>query len=149
MVATACSWPWEVRCRVERGSLERLVAEVLLDLAEVDAGLEEVGGVAVAQGVDGDPLREAELAHHPAQRSLHAVLGHGVCGGDGGFLIAADGGEEPVRVAMRAPVVPEHLEGAGRERDVAVAGAFATVDVDHLARAVDVADLEEETFGET
>jgi hypothetical protein len=51
--------------QIQRGGLERLVAEVLLDLAEVDAGLKQVGGVAVAQGVDGDPLREAELADHP------------------------------------------------------------------------------------
>jgi hypothetical protein len=34
---------------VERGGLERLVAEVLLDLAEVDAGFEEMGGGAVAE----------------------------------------------------------------------------------------------------
>ena len=50
---------------VDHRGLQRAVAEVLLDQPEVDARLEQVGGVAVPQGVDRDGLAPAQLAHHP------------------------------------------------------------------------------------
>ena len=65
---------------VKRGGLQRPVAEVLLDEAKVDAGLQQVGGVAVAEGVQADALLEADLEHHTAERGLHAAPGHGVRG---------------------------------------------------------------------
>jgi hypothetical protein len=49
----ACSCPWEVQVQIERGGLERLVAEVLLDLAQVHPRFEQMRGVAVAQRVEG------------------------------------------------------------------------------------------------
>ena len=41
---------------IEHGGLESGVAEVALDDAQVDAGFEEMGGVGMAQGVDGHTL---------------------------------------------------------------------------------------------
>ena len=49
---------------------------------------------------------------------------------------------------MGGPVFAEGLERARRQRDEAVLGALAAVDVDHHAGAVDVADLEVEALGE-
>jgi hypothetical protein len=69
-------------------------------------------------------------------------------GGGGGLLVASEGGKEPERVAVGAPVVAQHLQGARGERDVAITGALAAVDVDEAARTVDVADLEVEGLGE-
>ena len=63
-------------------------------------------------------------------------------------MIAAGGGEEPGGMTMGGPVAAEGLEGAGRQRDEAVLGALAAMDVDHHAGAVDVADLEVEALGE-
>src|SRR3954465_7142957 len=55
--------------------------------------------------------------------------------------------EEPERMAMRPPVGAEQLERGLRERDVAVLAPLA-VDVEHLALAVDIRDLEPRAFGE-
>jgi hypothetical protein len=134
--------------QVEGGGLERAVPQVLLDQAQVDTGLEQVGGVAVPQRVQGDALLEAEIAHHAAQCTLHAVLGHRVLRGAGLLLVAADGREEPAGMPMRGPVVAQHAQRALGQRYVAVPRALAAVDVDQLAGAVEVADLEEEAFGE-
>ena len=63
-------------------------------------------------------------------------------------VIAAGGGEEPGGMAMGGPVFAEGLERARRQRDEAVLGALAAMDVDHHAGGVDVADLEVEALGE-
>jgi hypothetical protein len=55
--------------------------------------------------------------------------------------------EAPERVAVGGPVLAQHLQGTRRQRDVAVLGPLAAVDVDQLARAVDVTDLEMEPLG--
>jgi hypothetical protein len=134
---------------VEGGGLERVVAEVLLDEAQIDTGLEQVRGVAVAQGVDRDALSEAELPDHAPHGALHAGAGDGLGGGAGGLGVTPDGGEEPERIALGAPVVAQHVQRARRERDVAILRTFAAVDVDEPAAAVHVADLQVQALVQT
>ena len=66
--------------QVDHGGGERAVAEILLDAADIDAGLQQVGGVGVAQGVDGDAFLDLELREHAAQRPLHGGFIHGLAG---------------------------------------------------------------------
>ena len=54
--------------------------------------------------------------------------------------------EDPPRVAMSLPVAPEHPQSGLRQRDVAILGALAAVDVDHHAGAIDVGYLEMQTL---
>ena len=46
--ATACSWLDRGQMEVDHRRLQRTVAEVLLDQPQVDAGFEQVGGVAMS-----------------------------------------------------------------------------------------------------
>ena len=64
-------------------------------------------------------------------------------------MVAPRGREQPDRVAMRDPILAEHGQGPRRQRHVAVLGALATMDMDDHPRAVDVADLQIQTFLET
>jgi hypothetical protein len=63
---------------IKHGGFELGMAHVALDDAQIDTGLEEMSGVGMAQGVDGDPLFT-----HPcfklgtAQGTLDAAFGHG------------------------------------------------------------------------
>ena len=101
---------------VDRRRLERLVAEVLLDKAEVDAGLEEMGGVAVPQGVDRDAFLHGELLDDTAQGALDRRSGHRLASGSAGLACASQRGEEEPRISMRRPVAPlssRVLEGSG------------------------------------
>src|SRR6516165_621819 len=94
-------------------------------------------------------LAEAEVADDAAEGALDAGAFHGGVGEGGLSVIAAGGGEEPGGVAVGGPVSAEGLERAGRERDEAILGALAAMDVDHHAGAGDVGDLEVEGLGES
>jgi hypothetical protein len=62
------------------------------------------------------------------------------------FAISAQGGEEEARMAVGYPIVAEQVEGGLGEREVAIFGALATVDMDHHAGGVDIGDFEMESF---
>ena len=55
--------------------------------------------------------------------------------------LSAQAGEDPQRVAVQLPVVAQDMEGGFRQRDVAILGAFAPMDMDAHPVLVDVADL--------
>ncbi len=65
---------------IDRGGGGGVVAEVFLDQAEVDAGLQEMGGIGMPQGVDRGPLVDAGLVFGP----LEGVLDAGQRDRDGG-----------------------------------------------------------------
>ena len=67
--------------------------------------------------------------------------------GRGGQLVSAPvRGEQPDRIAMRLPVLAQHLKRAGRQRHVAVLRPLARVYVHHHPRAVDVGHLQVQRF---
>jgi hypothetical protein len=91
---------------VDRGRLERPVAEGLLDEpldeSQVDAGLEEMGGVAVAERVNGDAFLDPELGDDTPECVLDGRLGQGLRRRVSLGATAAEGGEEEARVKERA-----------------------------------------------
>jgi hypothetical protein len=127
---------------VDGGGGRRGVAEAFLDMAERDAGVEEVGGVGMAEGMDGGVLTDAGVLEGEAEGSLDAGDGEGMIGGGHGGGAVAGGGEEPEGVAMGLPEDAQHVQGGGRERDIAILAPFAVADVDEGASAVDVGDAE-------
>ena len=134
---------------IDHCRLQGTVTQILLDQAQVDAGLEQVRGVTVPERVDRDPLAEPEFLHHALHRAVNAGTCHRFDRRAGFCMVPPRGREQPDRVAMRHPVLAEHSQGLRRERHVAIFGALAAMNMDDHPRAVDVADLEIQTFLET
>lgn len=105
--------------RVDGGRARTFVPEILLDELKSDARFQEVGGVAVAKRVHVGSLVDAgmlDCAHEGTlqtrarDRTAGDILGRG---------------EEPERVAMRAPVLAQECEQGVRERHESVVGTLA------------------------
>jgi hypothetical protein len=115
--------------------------------AEVDAGFEPMGGIGMAERMDPDvSFEDASPLGGFAESALDAAAAHGRGGGSPVFLIASACGKEPGGVAMGFPGQAQECQGLMRERDIAVLGALAAVDVDHVARAIDIAHLQGKRF---
>jgi hypothetical protein len=54
----------------------------------------------------------------------------------------AQGGEEETGMAVGNPMTAQALQGRFTQRHEAVFGALAPVDMDHLALAIDIGDLQ-------
>ena len=98
------------------------------------ARLEQMGGEAVPQGVDGDRFRQAGCPHrHPTGRLQRG-------GADRPALVPPR--EQPVRRLGQTPVGPQDGQQLWREHDVAVLAALAVLDPDQHTAAVEITDLE-------
>ena len=84
--------------------------------------------------------------HGLLEGDVHAALGHGARGRRRWRAFVGLAGKQPHLIAMRHPVLAQHGERLGRQGHVAVFGPFAAAHVDHHPLAVDVADLEPQTF---
>ena len=115
-------------------------------MPEVDARFEQMGGVAVPQGLDTDRLAEAELRDDLPHPPLHAAGGHRAGRRGRVHSAAAEGGKHEPRMAMSGPMRRERRERAGWQRDEPILGSLATVDVDEHAGAVDVAEFQGQPF---
>jgi len=106
------------------------MAKESLDGAEIDALLQQVGGVGVPQRVAGDGLGELGIVGGAADGLEHGLPANGLgCG-----MI----GEEPMIGTVLAPVGPQELERSLGQGDVAVLASLAVSDADDHALAVDV-----------
>ena len=123
------------------------MAHVFLDDAEVDASLQEVGSVGVAQGMNGDIFFADSCLHlGPTEGPLDTTFGHRGLSLLCSFTVSAQGREEEARMAVGEPIAAEQIEGGWGERDVAIFGTFSTVDMNHHAAGVDIGDFEMESF---
>jgi hypothetical protein len=123
------------------------MAHVSLDDPQVDSGFEQVSGIGVAEGMNGDPLFldfSSDLG--ATEGALDAALSHGQRSVLCSIPVSSKGWEEESRMAVGYPIAAEEVEGRGGERDVAVLGALSPVDMDHHAVGVDIGDFEVETF---
>ena len=123
------------------------MAHVFLDDAEVDAGLQEVGGVGVPQGMNGDSFfSDSGIILGPTEGPLDTTFRHGGLSFLCSLPVAAQGWEEELRMVVGEPIAAEQVEGGLGERDVAIFGALAPVDMNHHSGGVDIGDFEVETF---
>ena len=118
---------------VAGGGLQVLVAEELLDGAQVDAGLEQVGGEGVAQAVG----REV-----PVEAALHAGLLEDVLDGADAPAAPVCGDKEGCVTVSVAHELSEDGAEAGAGNGQAVAPALAAADADDQLLEVDVTDVE-------
>jgi hypothetical protein len=123
------------------------MAHVSLDDPQIDSGFEEVSGIRVAEGMNGDSLFLDSCSNlGPAKDPLDTAFSHGKLSVLCSFAVSAKGREEETRMTVGSPIASEQMEGGLREGDVAILGAFAAVDMNHHAAGVDVGDFEMETF---
>ncbi len=137
--------PFGGKMEIDHGGLQLGMAHVFLDSPEVDASFEEVCGIAVTKGVDGDlAFLYAGLPHGAAQGSLDAGFGHGGLASGGPVAVSSLGWEDECGVSVGGPVATEQSQCGVRKGDIAIFGTFAAVDVDQHALALDVGDLQVE-----
>ena len=142
--------PLVSQVEIDHRGFEVGVPQVALDEARIDARFQQMGGVGMAQAVDGhahcgDPGSVLGFTEGPLDtRALHGGSGRWTVG-----VIAPGGGKEPGGVPMGFPGATEKREGLGGQRDVAICGALAAVDMDMEALAINVGDLEGEGFMES
>ena len=123
------------------------MAHVALDDAQVDTGFEEVGGVGVAQGVN----RNAFFAHASvplglAKGALDAIFGHRMDCLIKARSFSTQGWEEKTGMAVGTPVLAQQMKSGVGQRDIAVLGALAAMDMDHHALAIDIGDFQMKSF---
>lgn len=118
-----------------------------LNGADVDAGFEQRGGIAMAERMDPDvSFDDASPLGRFADSALDAAAAHGRGRGSPVLVIASARGKEQGGVAMGFPGEAQECQGLMRERDIAVLRALAAVDVAHGARAIDIAHLQGKRF---
>ena len=125
-----------------------ILAEVDLELTQVLALLQQVGGVGMAQRVDVGGLADAAGCERQAEGPLQRGTIQRAGGGGGALAGTPLGREEQARMAMGLPVLPQEFQRALRQRDVAVLVALAAADVQEHASRINVAHLQLEGFAQ-
>jgi hypothetical protein len=127
---------------VDGGRGGRLMPQVILDETQVDAGLEQMGGIAVSQGVHRGARMDATLREGPPERILYTGAWHG--GGCCGHAdtATARSGEEPERVAVGVPILAPAFQGAWCQGDITVLGAFTAAHMDEHTGRVDIRNVQ-------
>jgi hypothetical protein len=133
---------------VKGGDDGAFVAEVDLDLAEVLALFEEVGGVGMAQGVNVGGLFDTAGGQRQTEGALEGVAAQGFGGGGGAQAGMTLGGEDQRGMAMGFPLLAQEQERAFGQRDVTILIALAGADVKEPAPGVNVADFQAEPFAQ-
>jgi hypothetical protein len=132
---------------VAPGGFEVGLAHVPLNSAEVDASCAQRGGIGMAERMDANvSVADARPLGRFAERALDATAAHGSGRGGQVLGIASRGGTAPGGIAMGFPVDAQELPGGMRHRDRAILGALTPGDVDHGARAIDIAHLQGQRF---
>lgn len=118
--------------QVDHGRVQIGMSEEALDEADVDVLLQEVRSVGMAQCVDRDAFFvDSRLAHRFFQCSLDAADGHRVWGFRDAPTIAPQSRKEQAGMFVGEPVFAQHGQDFFRQRNVAVLGPFAAVNMDH------------------
>jgi hypothetical protein len=132
---------------IEHGGFETSVAHIALDDVQIDAGFEQMGGVGMAQGVNRNTFfTEPGTPLGLAKGTLDTAFGHGMKGLMDARSGSAESREEKAGMAVGTPIMAQQMKRRLRQRDIAVLGALAAVDVDHHALTVDIGDFEVEAF---
>ncbi len=90
---------------IDHGGVQAAMAEVLLDTTDVDAGFQQMSGIAVPEGMNGDALCEFKLFKYASQSPLHRGIAHGFLCGRPLIAAASDSREDPFGVSMGCPVL--------------------------------------------
>ena len=134
---------------VNGGDERAFVAEVDLDLAEVLALFEQVGGVRMSQCVNVRGLFDAAGLEREPEGALQRGAAHRF-GGRGRALSAVTfGGKEQRGMAVGFPLLAQQHQGALGQRDVTIPVALAGAEVQEHPLGINVTDGQRESFAQT
>jgi hypothetical protein len=134
--------------RVDDGGCRAFVSEVDLDLAEVLALFEQMGGVGVAQCVDVGVFLDAAGFQSEAKGALQGGAAHRFGGRGRALSTVTFGGKDQRGMPMAFPLFAQELKGAHGQRHVTVLVALAAADVQEHALGIDVAHLQAQPFAQ-
>ena len=92
------------KMQINHSRVKTAVTQVLLDTADIDTGFQKMGGIAMSQGMDRDPLFDVKLLEYSAKSPLCRAVIHGLfcCGA---FIMAmTQPGKNPGGIAVKLPV---------------------------------------------
>ena len=133
---------------VNGGDVWTLVAEVDLDLAEVFALFQQVGGVGMSQRVNVRVLFDAALIEGQAEGALERGAAQGFGGGAGALAGMTPGRKEQRGMTVRFPLLAQQPERAHGQRDVTILIALAGTDVNEHALGINVAHFQTQAFAQ-
>src|SRR5271157_1922501 len=90
------------------------------------------------------PFVHAALVQGSLKGTLNTAFTHGSCG-----LIALYGGKHPNPIAVSLPVLSQHFQGGFWQWDIPILASFTKTDMQHLALAIDILDLQTHAFQQT
>jgi hypothetical protein len=108
------------------------MAQQALDRVQVDAGLEQVRGKRVPQGVNAAQLGDARA---PLRQGIRPLQPRGI-----EWLRSMGGGKQPRGGPRHGPIRAQGVQQRRRQDRVAVTSPFALLDPNRPARRVDVPD---------
>ena len=122
------------------------MTEIGLDEPQIDAGFEQVGGIGMTQGMNAGIFLDAAFLQRGFEGALDTALVHRLRGRRHGHAGACGGRKEPDGMAVGAPLLAQQSQRALRQRHVAVLVALAVPDMEHPPLAVNISDLQTDTF---
>ena len=131
---------------IDRGGHGTAMAEVDLELPQVLALLQQMGGVGMAQGVDVRGLLDATGAQGQAKGALERGALHRLGGRGRALTAVAFAGKEQAGMLMGFPELAQQVQRALRQGHVTVAIALAGAEVQQHAPRIDIAHLQLEPF---
>ena len=133
----------------EHGGFELGMPQVALDEPRIDPGFQQMGGIRMPEGRDGDThFSDTGALFGFAEGALDTGATHRGSRRRPLDVIAPGGGKEPGGVTMGFPGGAEQHESICGQGDVPVFGALATMDMDLEALTIDVRDLQGESLME-
>jgi len=125
------------------------VPQVLLDEPGVHASFEQMGGIRMPEGMDGDAhFGDTGPLFGDTEGALDTGPPHRVGGQRALLLIAPGSGKEPGLVPVGFPVGAEQCERLFGQGDVPVLGVLPAMDMDLKAVPVNIGDLQGQSFME-
>jgi len=129
--------------KVDHGGLEGAVPHGSLDNSRVHSTLEKVGRMAVAKRVHRDfSLQDSGCESGRSEGTLDRAYGHGILGGLPPIVASAESREKECGIPVSGPVAAQQPQALFGERDSAVLGPFATMDMHYHPVVVDIRHLE-------
>lgn len=127
---------------INGGCFRSGMAEVLLDLSEIDAVFQKIGGIGMSQSVDGGFFMDTTLMKGSAESILNVAERHRMIGRTAMDATAAAGRKDPDGIAMELPAFAEAQEGFCRQSNAAMFSAFGRAEVNVSAGAVDIGNAQ-------
>jgi len=97
--------------KIEHGGFELGMAHVTLDDSQIDSGFEKMGGIGMAEGMNGDRLfMDSSSDLGATEGALNTTFGHGRRSLLGSITASAKSREQEAGVTVGGPIAAEQVE---------------------------------------